>query len=412
MRRRRELSILAALLLFFIAVAIFTPQRTLSNDPRASSLSADSRGARIAYELAERFGWRVARTLTDSIVPNESTVAVVLAPVLPFRAKEVHALLEGVRRGGALLYAMGDETLNDSLRLSLGRPGYEARPDSSQPRSADCEVPAQFSDRVITSFQGRKLFLLAVEDSGALRAPVDTLLHVHSERFARDRAGAALLPAVVGFAFGRGRIVVAGDVDLFRNDNLRVCAWDAAVQVVRMFGYLRHTSAGVARTTLLFDEYHQARGARPGTTRAIVRYLRGTSSGKALTHLGVAGVILLLALGPRSLSPRDPERAERRSPLEHVDALARAYWQVHATRTASRRLLHGVRRRSEHRWSGANRDVPDDVFLDWMHERLPQRRDDVALLKRALTTPMPRKELSRVGDALRRLEHDLLSYRS
>lgn len=411
-RRQRELIILAAVLLFFIVVAVFTPQRTLSDDWRASSLSAEPRGARIAYELAARLGWRVSRTIADSIVPDERTVVVVLDPQLPFRAKEAHALLNGVRRGGALLYAMHDDVLNDSLRVRAGAPGYEVRPDSSEPRSAACDVPRPFSDRVISSFQENSLYLLAVEDSGALRVPVDTLLRVRAERQERDSATPPLLPAVIGFPLGKGRVVVVADVDLFRNGNVRVCAWDAAVQVVRMFEYLRGGGGERSRTALLFDEYHQGRGVRPGTTRAITRYLQQTPSGKALAHLGIAGVVLLLALGPRSLTPRDPERIERRSPLEHVDALARAYWQVHATRTATRRLLRGVRRRTEHRFGGTQREGSDETFLEWVNERMPLRRDDVTLVQRALSTPLPRKDFPPVGDALRRLEHDLLTFRS
>lgn len=411
-RRRRELIILAAVLLFFVVVAVFTPQRSLSADWRASSLSAEPRGARVAYELAQRLGWRVSRTVVDSIVPDERTIAVVLDPQLDFRAKEAHALLDGVRRGGALLYAMHDDVLNDSLHVQVASPGYEVRPDSIPARSAACEVPRPFSDRVISSFQGNSLYLRAVEDSGALRVLVDTLLRVRVANQERDSTTPPFLPAVIGFPLGRGRVVVVADVDLFRNDNVRVCAWDAAVQVVRMFEYLRGGGAQPTRTTLLFDEYHQGRGVRPGTTRAITRYLQQTSSGKALAHLGVAGVVLLLALGPRSLAPRDPERIERRSPLEHVDALARAYWQVHATRTATRRLLRGVRRRSEHRFGGTQREVSDETFLDRLNERMPLRRDDVTLVQRALSTPSPRKDFPRVGDALRRLEHDLLTFRS
>ncbi len=426
-RRQREITILAALLLFFIVVAIFTPQRTLSNDWRASSLSADPRGARIAYELGDRLGWDVEHVLTDSIVPDERTVALVLSPVLALRAKEVHALLQGVRQGGALVYAMNDATLNDSLHVQTGTPGYEVREDSLQPLSRGCQEPAQFSDRVITTFRDRKLLLLSVRDSGAARARVDTLLRVHSRQAERDSAPITTLPGVIGFPFGRGQVVVVGDVDLFRNENLRTCAWDAAVQVVRIFEYLRHGPAGATRTNFLFDEYHQAHGVRPGTSRAIMRYLRETASGKALAHLGIAGVILLLALGPRSLSPRDAERIERRSPLEHVDALARAYWQVHATRTASHRLLRGVRRRTEHRWGGGSggsggagaggaggnrRELPDEAFLEWVEGRLPQRHDDVALVRRSLTTPMSRKELPSVADALRRIENDINNFRS
>ncbi len=411
-RRRREFILLAAVLFFFIVLALFTPQQTLSRDWRASSLSAEPRGARVAYELADRLSWTSTRSYSDSIVPDERTIAVVLAPVLSFRAKEAHALLEGVRRGGALLYAMSDETLNDSLRIHVGPPGYEIRADSSQRSDDSCTTPNPYSERVITSFQGRSLFLLAVEDSGTIAAPVDTLVNVRIEAAERDSLTPSVRPAVIGFNLGRGQVIVVGDVDLFRNENLRICAWDAAVQVVRMFEYLRGPAGQSARTTLVFDEYHQGQGVRPGTTRAITRYLRNTSSGKALAQLGVAGIVLLLALGPRALAPRDPERIERRSPLEHVDALARAYWQVHATRTASRRLLRGVRRRTEHRFGGARRDLSDEDFLVWVHERLPDRRDDIALVKNALEVQMLRKDLPRVGEALRRIEHDLLMHRS
>lgn len=408
-RRRRELMALAALLVFFIAVAVFAPQQRFSNDWRASTISVDPRGARIAYELAERLGWRVRREFSDSLAPDPQSVTVVLSPPIPFRAREVHALLDGVRSGGALLYAMGDQTLDDSLRITTGEPGYEVRSDTLE-TSRECETPSPFSDRVITTFQGRNLYLLTVRDSNA-PGPIDTLVRVRPDNFARDSARRSLQPAVIGFALGRGHVVAVADVDLFRNDNVRVCAWDAAVQVVRFLEYLRNRGPNT-RDMLIFDEHHQGHGVRPGTTRAIVNYLSSTSSGKALAQLGVAGLLLLLALGPRSLAPRDPERIERRSPLEHVDALARAYWQVTATRTATRRLLHGVHRRIEHRWGLTRRDIPDDQFLDWIAQRFPHRGDDIALVRRALNTSMPRKDFFRVGDALRRLEHDLFTYRS
>lgn len=411
-RRRRELVLLTAVLLFFIAIALFTPQQPLTRDWRASSLSADPHGARIAYELGHRLGWASARMLSaDSLVPDEHTIAIVLAPVLTFRAKEVHALLEGVRQGGALLYAMGDATLNDSLGVYPGMAGYEIR-DSSASGADSCAVPSPFSDRVITSFEGRSLFLRAVEDSARIRTSVDTLLTVRLAGSRRDSPTPVVRPAVIGFPLDRGHVLVVGDVDLFRNENMRVCAWDAAVQVVRMFEYLRGSPGPSARTTLLFDEYHQAQGVTPGTTRAIARYLRTTSSGKALAQLGFAGIVLLLALGPRALAPRDPERIERRSPLEHVDALARAYWQVHATRTATRRLVRGVRRRTEHRFGSARRGLSDEDCLAWVHERFPGRRGDAALVEKALADPMPRKDFARVGDALQRIEHDLLTQRS
>ena len=50
-----------------------------------------------------------------------------------------------------------------------------------------------------------------------------------------------------------------------------------------------------------------------------------------------------------------------------------------------------VRRRTEHRFGGTQRDVSDETFLDWLNERLPLRRADVTLVQRALSTPLPRR---------------------
>ena len=105
------------------------------------------------------------------------------------------------------------------------------------------------------------------------------------------------------------------------------------------------------------------------------------------------------------------ERIERRSPLEHVDALARAYRAVGATRTATVRLVHGVRRRVEHAL-GAQRALRqrDERFSRWARERVPARSGDIDLVRQALARPVPRRELEDVGQALRRLETSLTSF--
>jgi hypothetical protein len=109
------------------------------------------------------------------------------------------------------------------------------------------------------------------------------------------------------------------------------------------------------------------------------------------------------------LVPRATDRIERRSPLEHVDALARAYRAVGATRTATARLVHGVRRRVEQSLGG-QRGVSDDAFLAWARERAPARATDVDLVRQALEKPVSRRELEVVGQALRRLETSLTSF--
>jgi hypothetical protein len=141
-------------------------------------------------------------------------------------------------------------------------------------------------------------------------------------------------------------------------------------------------------------------------------YLSRVPSGHVLLQAMLGGLVLLLALGPRVLPPHDVEHVERRSPLEHVDALANAYARVGATRTATARLLRGVRRRIEPTTARAPIGAvdPDATFLA-MAEEAPSRRLDVGLVRRALTTPVSRRDFESVGLALRRLEESLVAER-
>jgi hypothetical protein len=226
-----------------------------------------------------------------------------------------------------------------------------------------------------------------------------------------DASGPGVLgdPAAVGFNYGDGRIVVIADPDLLRNDVLRVCAWDADVTAVRMLEYLseRTPESGGRRDRLVFDEYHQGYGSHASIVNAVKTFLVRTAPGHAVAQIVVAGLILVLALAPRGIPPRDVERIQRRSPLEHVSALARAYLQTSATRTAAGLLLRGLRRRIERGTTGGRVARDADAFLDWALRHAPERASDVAAIRRALVTPLSRRELDAVGGALRRLESAL-----
>jgi len=192
---------------------------------------------------------------------------------------------------------------------------------------------------------------------------------------------------------------------------LRVCRWGADVAALRILEYVSDSAPGGGRRQrLVFDEYHQGYGEQPGTMRGIFAYLGRTGSGHLVLQLAAAGLVLLLAIGPRLLPPRAVDRIERRSPLEHVDALARAYRAVGATRTATSRLVHGVRRRVEHSLGSQGGATTDATFLAWARERVPARATDVDLVSGALVQPISRRELEIVGQALRRLETSLTSF--
>ncbi|HET7456802.1 MAG TPA: hypothetical protein VFJ74_04040 [Gemmatimonadaceae bacterium] len=244
----------------------------------------------------------------------------------------------------------------------------------------------------------------AAEDSIALRgsaradsdaAPLDT---VQRE------------PAAIGFPLGRGRVVVVADPDWLRNDVLRVCRWNAGVTAVRMLEYLR-AGRPAAGARLVFDEFHQGYGRHPSTLGAIGRALTSNGPGRALLQALAAALLLLATAGARALPPRSRARLERRSPLEHVGALSRAYAQVGATRLATRRLVRGVRRRHGATGAVAARLVRagqtsegDDEFLAAVADRYPAVAADVQLVREALRAPRAAAQFLDVGRALERIE--------
>lgn len=438
-RRRRRLA-LAAILILIVLAALFTPEviggRT--GDPRLTTYSAEAQGAKLLYELASRLGWRVERwTDAAPIAADRRTVVAVLDPVEAPGAIETHRILEQVRGGAALLYVMGSGgALSDSLHVKRSFFGgtYQAtaagtaeprrasdtlrarRFDSATADSADdedvqspeeCEHAAPNDGLPMWTDQTVRLWRF----SWTRHRPADAVIFARStlERDTKDTSVARSAPAAAGFPLGSGRVVVISDPDLLRNDVLRVCRWGLDVVSARMLEYL---AVGTPRRDrLVFDEYHQGFGTHPGTLRAIAVYLSRAASGHVLLQGLLAGLVLLLALGPRALPVHDEERVERRSPLEHVGALAQAYARVGATRTATARLVRGLRRRVE-RGSGTEqaRDQSDARFLEDA-AALPSRAGDVAAIRHALETPVSRREFEAVGGAIRRLEGSLLAER-
>ena len=421
LRPRVALPIIAGAI---IIVALLTPEETggRSGDPRLSSQSRQPQGASVLYELSARLGWRVSRRLVDSLPPGDTTsIHLVLDPPVPLTAIETHELLDRVRRGGALYYVLGGSgAMADSLGLgnrtnratSVIGAAQLLISNSGNLVSTDAEsCPDEdegFMSAGLPFWPDRQTHILALEWQGAAPAgavPLATLHVMDTVRTPKPRA------AAVGFPLGRGRVAVAADPDLLRNDVLRVCEWGAAVANVRILEYLSEDAPGGGRRQqIVFDEYHQGYGDQPGTVKGIVRFLSRTSSGHLVLQLAGAGLVLLLAIGPRLLTPRAKERIERRSPLEHVDALARAYRAVGATRTATSRLVHGVRRRVEHALGARSGTASDDAFLVWAQQRVPARAEDIALVRAALDGPVSRRELEAVGQALQRLELSLTSF--
>ena len=393
-RRTSAAKLLVALSVVAVVVAILTPEPTGNATGGRSSYSTGPAGVRMAYELAERLGWRVQRRLKtlDSLPPQRS-VQVVLAPEGGLGAHEVHRLLENVRAGGGLVFSLdGNDEIGDSLGLDVGKrealmsgtPDPDCPPARTITARALLALPPEVNDVV---WQKRPL------------AHETTLVAVRN-------GGERPVAAAIGFPLGAGRVAVTSNSAVFSNDAVRNCQWRADLAVVGMLEYVRPTGGKPA--TLAFDEFHHGFGIHGGTLSAAATYLAHTPSGHFMIQALVAGLLLLIAKAPRPILPRNARMATRRSPLEHADALGRAYADVGATRTATLRLVSGLRRRLN-RWIPVGAGASDDAFLDAVAHRVPARVADVAVIRHALGESLPARELATVGDALRRVEQAVLS---
>jgi len=134
----------------------------------------------------------------------------------------------GVARG--LLYiAENQGGLDDSLHMQPGGGSYMI-PGGLRDPAAD--VQGRSGPSAIMWVDGA-VHLYQLKNARAW--PEDTTTFVSLRRSGSDTSdGGRIVPAAVGYHFGRGRIVALSDADLLRNDVLRICRWDLGVAAVRM----------------------------------------------------------------------------------------------------------------------------------------------------------------------------------
>ena len=406
----RPRNILPVLAVVLIIAVLWTPEASqLDTDNRLTTYSTSPRAAEGIYEIATRLGWPARRLRTPLVGPLDSNaVYAVLSPIIRLTPPESHALVDAVRRGAGLVYIVSDTgAVEDSLHVIRSDTGYSATPARGAITGA---CPKQRMQTTITWFQnGVHLYRLLAH--GAM--PADTVVFLTVDESTPNVLSPVHAPAAAGFPLGRGRVVVLSDPDLLRNDVVRVCTWDVGR---RMVAALDWVSQG-RRPPLIFDEYHQGFGVQPSSWRAADEFLTETAVGRGIAQGLVAGLVLLLALGVRPIAPRDVPRIERRSPLEHVDALARAYERIGATRIAARRLAAGLRRRhGRGAWSvraagsgasagaGTGANDADERFLAGVVAGRPALAGDAARILSAEHTLVTPAELLNVADAVEHID--------
>jgi hypothetical protein len=393
-RRIGAKTALLALLGLAIAGALFTPEES-EPGVDASSYSTAPSGTRIMFELAQRMGWRASRRRTPFDSTSRQAVQVVVGPRQALGAHETHRLLDNVRRGGGLIFTADDaDEIADSIGLALRR--SDRRLESST--DEECMRRASFADRSAPGAlapAGREIAWRRPAPG-----PVTSLATGYSPRAPRR------VPLAIGVPLGAGRIVALSSANLVSNEAVRFCVWGADVLTARALEYVRPSDASPA--LIVFDEFHHGYGVHGGSVEAVSTFLSRTRAGRFLAQALAAALLLLLAAAPRPIVPKESARITRRSPLEHADALAHAYSEVGATRTATTRLVEGLRRRAGRVVPAARKAGPSD-FLNAVASRNPSLAAKVVVARRGLDASISPRELVSVGDAIATIERELLT---
>jgi hypothetical protein len=361
---RRELVLVGVLVGIVLLLAMLTRPPTAgdSGDPRASAFLSTPGGTLALYETLRLLDVPVDHRLHPYVEGDPLGDALaVLAPLEEVTPGELAELAEWIRAGGVLLFAAppwGNEAMLDTLGLWTARVRDDSVPGRRRSLSTATGTPAAHRWTTgIDSVAGIERVFTDTSRAVAEGA-VPLLTTAHG-------------PAAITYPMGEGWVLAFADASPLRNDTLR--SGGAAVLFARAA-----VDAVAEDGTLHFDEYHHGYRAGGDVTGAVLRFLRREPPGRAVLQLAAAGALLLLLLGRRFGRPEPPPPVLRRSPLEHVEALAGAYRQAGARRTVRTLLLAGMSRRL------GRRHAPDEhalrAQLERMSTQLPVGRDAAAEL--------------------------------
>ncbi|HEU4557720.1 MAG TPA: DUF4350 domain-containing protein [Longimicrobium sp.] len=334
MGSRRDTWILVALVVLIVALALITGNRAQEEtlDPRPSTYLSTPLGARALIETMRGVKVPVARRMEPfaDAAPLEGPLAV-LAPSMEPSDGELHQLAEWVRGGGTLIYAArasdgfrDNEDALDTLGLNLKALVRDTLVAATDARRAGAAATA--ADLPITQGVGTVAGFRRGFAPGSPALEKATVL-----------ASSGGTPVVIDYRMGKGRVIAWSDALPLVNTRLRGSR--AAHLFVR-------TAAGAAKgRPVWFDEYHHGFATGEGVVKRALGWLAGERWGHAALQVTVALLGLLLLFGRRFGAPLPPPPLRRRSPLEHVEALAGAYQQAGAKDTARRLLLAGLARR-------------------------------------------------------------------
>ena len=356
MSYRLELG-LALLLAGAIGVAVFAANRTpkpAERDFRASTFLSGPEGSQALYRVMVRLGRPVERrrtalfALADDTAPKRGAppaLLVVLNPPMSLDPAELEQVVRFVQHGGAVLAggSGGGITrcagwrlqpargLDDSVAI---RPpvgvGAQHAVTLRLPRAARVLAPRPRGEE-----RERRLEGLVKRSMAAPEEACDTLVAQGQDTLVAATDGR---PVVVRLNYaGGGTITLASDAGWFRNQTWRDT--DVPFVVLPLLTPAR-------RGRVVWDEYHQGFGRESPSMAALTwDWMLHSPAGWAILQLVAVGLVWLAVTAVRFGPPRSVIERRRRSPLEHLEALAAGLESAADSDTAVQRIVAGLRRR-------------------------------------------------------------------
>lgn len=393
--------------LALLALGVVAVLATLAGERRTRRPAADPRLSTFVYGPAGASGWadgldrlgvsvervRDVGRLTDTAVADRDALVAILQPDVPLDLFDGDALARHVAAGGSVLLA--GEATTEAMRCL----GYAVVPRGrdSLRAAAPRRVPGADAPWVHATLRptGRSQVVDTLEAASGVVAEcsvptltrIDTLLTV-----AGGRPVALELTGPAG-----GRALLVADGTLFSNRRLRATAAGPFALGVVAGRYER----------VLVDEARHGYGTGGNLAGALLGWSVASPWGWVVWQLALVGVLGLVAAGVRFGPPRPLEERRRRSPLEHVHALATALAAARGHDVAIGLLVHGLRRRLARAGAPLRGDARGWLEGLMPHLRTPRAQAAAASLIALSHPPQPAAAVLRAAHAVEDLWEEL-----
>ena len=337
MRPRSEVALAVSLLGVLVLLAAWLGRRPAPDtDERPSTFSVAPGGSRGLLDAVKRLGIPVRRFreragALSGIAGEAGVVLVILAPSAEFSAPERSAVLAFAEDADLLLAGRNAQSLMRCFGYRVDRRILDSAAVAPPGLRPGPRAPWV---RATLSATGQRVVIDSSRASDVDRvscvvpplAGVDTLLLSTRGRPVALRLRRADRPR---------EVVLVADEELFRNRALR--RTEAGPFVLGLFAgrYQR----------VVFEEYHHGHGAAGSLSALTIDWSRRSPWGRLVWQAAVVGLLALVFGAVRFGPPRPGIPRARRSPLEHLRALAAALASARGHDVAIGAMVRGLRRR-------------------------------------------------------------------